>query len=142
MELETQLAQTLQAKKRWITRWKPTIQSSRNRAKRDATRNTKAIWSFFGASQKPRTVIRAEHIRRQKQHKIKLKKQRNTPLREITKGTGGFKIIGRKKSTSTQPKVTPEQPVSRIKFPSVARFFSTKNNKKDPADRFGDAGND
>lgn len=134
MELETRLAQPLYAKKKWITRWKPTIQLSRKRAKRDATCNTKAIQSFY-RTDKPRTVIRAEHKRRQKQHKIKLKKQQNAPLREITKGPGGFPIIGKKKSTSTQTKVTPAQPVFRIKLPSVADSFSTKNNKKDPVNR-------
>ena len=141
MDLETQLAQTLHAKKRWITRWKPTIKSSRKQAKRDATRNTRAIWTFY-RTDKPRTIIRTEHERRQKQHKIELKKQQNTLLREITKGPDGFKIIGQNKSTSTQIKVTPAQPVFQIKFPSVAEFFSTKNNKKDPTDRFDDAGND
>lgn len=140
-DLETQLAQPLHVKKRWITRWKPTIQSSRKRAKRDATRNTKAIWTFYRTS-KPRTVIRAEHKRRQKQHKMELKRQRNTPLREITKGPGRFQIIGKKKSTSKQTKVTPAQPVMRVKFPSVTDYFSKKNNKREPANRFGDAGND
>ena len=61
-EIDTLLAQTLKTKQQWITRWKPAILSSRKRATRDATRNTKPIYKFFGGK-KPRTTINAAHIR-------------------------------------------------------------------------------
>ena len=98
-EIDTLLAQTLKTKQQWITRWKPAILSSRKRAKRDAIRNTQPIYTFFGG-RKPRTTINAAHIRRQHQNKRELRKQRNAPLREITKGPGGFTVTGKKRSIS------------------------------------------
>ena len=140
-DIDTILAKPLKTKQQWITRWKPAILSSRKRATRDAIRNTQPIYTFFGG-RKPRTTINAAHISRLHKHKRELRKQRKAPHREITKGRGGFTVTGKKRSTSRQTKVTQAQPILRIKFPSVLDFFSKVKNKEEPADRFGDAGND
>ena len=141
VDLETRLAQPLYEKNRWIVRWKQAIYSSRKRAKRDALNNTTSIWQYF-RSAKPKFKIRPEHAKRTKQHRVDLKKKQKEPLREITQGTGGFKIIGKKKSTSTHT-TTPLKPkIFRIHSPSVTDYFSKKKNKEEPADRFGNAGND
>ena len=58
-------------------------------------------------------------------------------------GKGGFTIIRKKKSTSSIHKPDPiKSKIFRIQFPSVTDYFSTDKNKDEPADRFGDAGND
>ena len=142
VDLETRLAQTLSEKQKWIIRWKQAIKSSQKRAKRDALINTKSIWQYYNKSAKPKFKIRPEHTKRNKQHKAALKKERNAPLREITKGKGGFTVIGMTKSTSIH-KTAPSKPkIFKIHTPSVTDYFSTKKNEDEPADRFGDAGND
>ena len=142
MNLETRLAQTLSAKQQWVVRWKPAIRASQKRAKRDSLINTKPIWQHYGSSVKPKFKICPEHAKRNKQHRAILKKKRNEPLREITKGKGGFIIIGKKKSTSTHTPNPIKPKIFRVQFPSVTDYFSTDKNKDEPADRFGDAGND
>ena len=77
-----------------------------------------------------------------KQHKAHLKKQRNAPVRGITEGKGSFPIIGTKRSLSRPATESPKRKVFRITYPTVATYFSKVNNKDEPADRFGDAGND
>ena len=141
IDLDTRLAQPLYAKQKWIVRWKQAIHSSRKRAKRIALKNTTSIWQYFGST-KPKFKICPEHMKRTKQHKANLKKERNQPLREITHGTGGLKIIGKKKSTSTHKTTTPKPKIFRIITPSVTEYFSVKKTHEEPADRFGDAGND
>ena len=58
------------------------------------------------------------------------------------KGKGGFTIIRKKKSKSTHTPNPIKPKIFRVQFPSVTDYFSTDKNKNEPADRFGDAGND
>ena len=64
-------------------------------------------------------------------------------MREITKGKGGFKITGQKRSTN-KCDIEPYKP-KRFKEnqPSVTDHFSNKRQKiaDNPEDCFGDAGN-
>ena len=142
-DIDTMLEQTLPDKKKWIVRWKAAIHSSRKRAKREGISNTKAIWKHFG-SEKPTYKVKAEHVRRNTRHKKDLKQRRNAPVREITKGKGGFKIIGRKRSTNTCDSETHKPKRFKEDRPSVIDHFSKKRQKTadDPEDRFGDADND
>ena len=137
------LEQTLPDKKKWIVRFKAAIHSSRKRAKREGISNTKAIWKHFG-SEKPKYKVKAEHARRNTKHKKDLRRQRNMPVREITKDKGGFKITERKRSTN-KCDIEPYKP-KRFKEnqPSVTNHFSSKRHKTadNPKDCFGDAGND
>ena len=144
-DIDTMLEQTLPDKKKWIVRWKAAIHSSRKRAKWEGIINTMAIWKHFG-SEKPKykVKVKAEHARRNTRRKKHLKQWWNTPVREITKGKGGFKIIGRKRSTNTCDSETHKPKRFKEDRPSVMDHFSTKRHKTadDPEDRFGDADND
>ena len=117
------------------------MHSRRKRAKRNTLNNTTSIWQYF-RSKKPKFKIRPEHAKRTKQHSANFKKQRNEPLREITQGTGGFEIIGKKKSTSTHKTTPPKSKIFfKIHSPSVTDYFSIKKNNEELANRFGNASN-
>ena len=136
MDIEQRLSQTIHEKRKWIIRWKETIRSSIKRNKiRAATDNP--IWSYYDRKTEPEVKIDVIAQRRNKRHKTELKRQRSIPLRDITAITG-FTVIGKKRSTSRRK----HQPLRPPKFkkdqPSVIEHFQ----KKDPADQFGDAGND
>ena len=132
VNLETRLAQTLSAKQQWVVRWKPAIKACQKRAKRDSLINTKPIWQHYGSSVKPKFKIRPEHAKRNKQHRAILKKKRNEDSQSSE----------RKKLTSTHTPNPIKPKIFRVQFPSVTDYFSTDKNKDEPADRFGDAGND
>ena len=75
--------------------------------------------------------------RRNKRHRRELRRQRSRPLRAI-KTVAGFEVLRTKRSTSRRN----DQPMAPPRFkkdqPSVTKYFK----KIDPADHFGDAGND
>ena len=75
--------------------------------------------------------------RRNKRHKRELRLQRSTPLTEI-KTVAGFEVLRTKRSTSRCKNQPMEPPRFKKDQPSVTTFFK----KIDPADHFGDAGND
>ena len=140
VDLDTRISQQLHEKQRWITRWRPAIQSSRKRAKRDTITNTQEIWKYF-VTKRPKNRTLHTHKKRLKQHKENLRWQRNAPVRGITEGIGNFQIIKTKKSSNRPPKESPKPKIFRNKFPSVTKFFSIQNKKDKPDYRFGDAGN-
>ena len=51
--LEDQLTENFIAKKQWVRRWKPTIESSINRAKQNDTTSNKLIWDCFNHGKRP-----------------------------------------------------------------------------------------
>ena len=135
-DIEQRLSQTIHEKRRWIIRWRDTIYSSIKRNKREAAADN-PIWSYYNCTREPEIKIDVIAQRRNKRHKIELRRQRSIPLRDIT-ATPGFIVIGKKRSTSQRK----HQPLRPPKFkkdqPSVTEHFQKKN----PADHFGDAGND
>ena len=141
IDIDERISQELHKKQRWITRWRPAIQSSRKRAKRNGTTNTKAIWTYFG-TKKPKNRLLHASRKRLKQHKDNLRKQRNAPVRGIMEGNSGFKSTGTKRSTSRKQTEPTKRKIFRIINTSVTDYFSKKKNEKEPANRFGDADND
>ena len=141
IDLDTRINQTIHEKQRWIKRWRPAIQSSRKRAKRDAITNTTVIWKYF-SKKRPKNRTLHAHRKRIKQHRANLRKQRNAPVRGITEGIGSFQIIQTNRSSSRTTTESPQRKIFKIKNPSVADYFSKKDNKDKPDDRYGDAGND
>ena len=134
-DLKQRLAQPLHEKRKWILRWKATIRSSIKRNKRAAA-EANPIWSYY-AGKKPEVTPDINGNRRNKRHKRELRHQRSQPLREIKEVTG-FEVLRTKRSTSRrndQPMVPPRFKKDQ---PSVTKYFK----KIDPADHFGDAGND
>ena len=75
--------------------------------------------------------------RRNKRHKTELRRQRSIPLRDIT-AIPRFTVKGKKRSTSRRNYQPLRPPKFKKDQPSVTEHFQ----KKDPADHFGDAGND
>ena len=84
----------------------------------------------------PKQKIDVIAQRRNKRHKIELKRQRSTPLRDIT-AIPGYTVIGKKRSTSRRKRQPLQPPKFKKDQPSVTEHFQ----KKDPADHFDDAGN-
>ena len=81
-------------KKKWIIRWSATIQSSIKRNKREAAA-ANPIWSYYIYRKEPKQMINVIAQRRNKRHKTELKRQRSTPLRDIT-AMPGYKVIRKK----------------------------------------------
>ena len=136
IDLEQKLSQPMNEKRRWIIRWRATIQSSIKRNKREAA-TANPIWSYYNCTKEPKKTIDIIAQRRNKKHKIDLKRQRSTPLRDI-KAMPGYTVIRKKRSTSRRKHQPLQPPKFKKDQPSVAEHFQ----KKDPADHFGDAGND
>ena len=85
-------------KRKWIIRWSATIRSSIKRYKQEVT-TANPIWSYYNCTKEPKKTVDAIAQRRNKKHKIDLKRQRSTPLRDI-KAIPGYEVIRKKRSTS------------------------------------------
>ena len=133
--LKQRLSQPLYAKWKWIIRWKAAIRSSIKRSKREAT-DAKPIWTYY-SKKKPEVEPDIEGNRRNKRHKQELRNQRSRPLREI-KSVAGFEVIRTNRSTSRCKNQPMKPPRFKKDQPSVTQFFK----KMEPADHYGDAGND
>lgn len=134
-DLKQRLAQPLHEKRKWILRWKATIRSSIKRNKKAAA-EANPIWSYY-AEKEPEVTPDINRNRRNKRHKRELRHQRSQSLREI-KTVAGFEVLRTKRSTSRHNDQSMAPPRFKKDQPSVTKYFK----KIDPADHFGDAGND
>ena len=94
------------------------------------------IWCFY-AKKQPEVIPDIIGNQRNKRYKRKLRLQRSRPSREI-KTVAGFEVLRTKRSTSRRKNQPMEPPRFKKDQPLVTIFFK----KIDPADYFGDAGND
>ena len=133
--MKQQLSQPLHEKRKWIIRWKATIRSSIKRNKKEAA-DANPIWTYY-AKKQPSVTPDIIGNRRNKRHRRELRRQRSAPLTAITSVTG-FEVIRINRSTSRRKNQPMEPPRFKKDQPSVTTYFK----KKDPADHYGDAGND
>ena len=122
--LEDQLTENVIAKKQWVCRWKPTIESSINRAKRNDTTRNKLIWDCFNHGKRPfHRVDRSRLIQLKKQ---KIEEAKTAPRQRPIHKVDGYKPVAKKRSTSRHVKSTWKKKIILNEYRSVKEFFTTK----------------